>query len=112
MGGPCEPQAAIGRLGGDLELYRELVRSFLNDSAGLLPRLRAAISAGDADALHKAAHGLKGVAATCGAVGVAEVAASLEASAVDRNLSVIGELNERLHAELAGAANLLAVYYW
>jgi two-component system, sensor histidine kinase and response regulator len=112
MGDSCEPEAAIGRLGGDLELYRELVRSFLSDSAGLLPRLQAAIAASDADAVHKAAHSLKGVAATCGAVAVAEAAANLEASALDRNLSVASELVDQLHAGMAGAANRLAVYYW
>lgn len=83
----CEPEAAVERLGGDLQLYRELVQSFLDDSAGLLPRLTAALAAADCEGVHRAAHCLKGTAATCGAVAVANACADLERAAFQNDLA-------------------------
>ena len=111
MGGTFEPEAAIARLGGDVELYRELIRSFLDDSAGLLPRLEAAMATADAQGVHKAAHNLKGTAATCGAMSVAAVATELERSGLERDLSQADDQFARLKAELADARRELAPYY-
>jgi HPt (histidine-containing phosphotransfer) domain-containing protein len=111
MGGSFEPEAAIARLGGDLELYRELIQSFLDDSAGLLPRLEAAIAAAEAEAVHKAAHNLKGTAATCGAIAVAEVATELERSGLDRDLSRVNDQFSRLKRAMTEARRELARYY-
>jgi HPt (histidine-containing phosphotransfer) domain-containing protein len=111
MGEAFEPEAAIARLGGDLELYRELVRSFLDDSAGIVPRLEAGIACADAEAVHKAAHNLKGTAATCGALGVATAATELERSGLNRDLSQVPEQFSRLKRELADARRELMPYY-
>lgn len=111
MSGVCEPEAAIARLGGDVELYQELIRSFLDDSAGLVPRLAEAIAAGDAEAVHKASHNLKGTAATCGATSVAAVCAKLEQSALERDLSPVAGWFAELNLELTEAARRLSVYY-
>lgn len=111
MGGAFEPEVAIARLGGDVELYRELIRGFLDDSAGLMPRLEKAIAAADSGAIHKAAHNLKGTAATCGAISVAAVATELERSGLDRNLAEVPEQFSRLKHELAEARRELAQYY-
>src|SRR6266481_269446 len=111
MSGVCEPEAAIARLGGDVELYKELIRSFLDDSAGLVPRLAEAVAAGDDEAVHKASHNLKGTAATCGATSVAAVCAKLEESALKRDLSTAAGLFAQLHIELAEAAQQLSGYY-
>jgi two-component system sensor histidine kinase/response regulator len=111
MDSVCEPEAAVERLGGDLQLYRELVQSFLDDSAGLLPRLTSALAAGDCDGVHRAAHCLKGTAATCGAIAVADVCAKLERSALERDLGNGRERLDELHSRMREAAGLLAAYY-
>jgi HPt (histidine-containing phosphotransfer) domain-containing protein len=111
MSDAFESEAAIARLGGDLELYRELVRSFLDDSAGLVPRLEAAVTAADAQGVHKAAHNLKGTAATCGAISVAAIATELERSGVERDLSQAHEQLSRLKSALADARRELSAYY-
>jgi HPt (histidine-containing phosphotransfer) domain-containing protein len=111
MSGSCEPEAALARLGGDLELYQELIRSFLDDSAGLVPRLAAAVADDDDEGVHKAAHNLKGTAATCGAVSVAAVCTELEQAALARNMSQAASRFAQLQVELAEAARQLAAYY-
>jgi two-component system sensor histidine kinase/response regulator len=111
MSSVCEPEAAIARLGGDVELYQELIRSFLDDSAGLVPQLAKAVAAGDAEWVHKASHNLKGTAATCGATSVAAVCMKLEVSALERDLLPAASLFAQLKVELTEAARQLSAYY-
>lgn len=110
-GAQCEPQAAIARLGGDVGLYGELVQRFLDDNSQLVPKIQTAIELRDAAALHRAAHSLKGVAATCGAVGVAQWAEQLEQQS---RLDPSGDLTSlwlRLQQVLADTRQELAPYY-
>ncbi len=74
----CNPQAAIERLAGNVELYRDVVRNFMADAAGVISQIRAAIGAADGDTLHRAAHNFKGSAGLCGADRVAQACAELE----------------------------------
>ena len=64
---PGEPvmhySAAVSRLGGDADLFRDLVQFFLEDSPDLLRTMRAAITDQDAPELERAAHSMKGLAA-------------------------------------------------
>jgi HPt (histidine-containing phosphotransfer) domain-containing protein len=75
-----------------------------------LPRLEAAIAAADLLTVHKAAHNLKGTAATCGAISVAEAASELERSGLDGDLSPAPEQFLRLKREFAEARRELAPY--
>lgn len=81
-----EIDAAIARLGGDVDLYNELVQCFLDDTSGLLGKIQRAIDNRDADALHRGGHSLKGLAASCGALGVADAAARIERRGREKNL--------------------------
>jgi two-component system, sensor histidine kinase and response regulator len=110
MDSACEPEAAIQRLGGDEQLYRELVQSFVDDTAGMVPRLIAALAAGDCEGVHRAAHCLKGTAATCGALAVASACAQIEQSALDKNLGQSEQQFDELRACLREAAAHLASY--
>ena len=74
----CEVDAAIDRLGGDIELYNDLVTRFLDDTAGSRQRLEAAIEQSDAAMIHRAAHSLKGLAASIGAVEVVNCLSEME----------------------------------
>ena len=106
----CEPEAAIQRLGGDAQLYCELVQSFVDDSAGLVPRIAAALSAKDMEGVHRAAHCLKGTAATCGALAVASACAEIEQSALDKDLGQSEQQFDELRIRLREAAVQLARY--
>ena len=58
--GIIQRDALLERVGGDMDLLRELVDLFLDDSLRLVDRIRQAVTSKDADDLEKAAHGLKG----------------------------------------------------
>ncbi len=52
--------AVLERVEGDVELLRQLVELFREDSARHLRDLRAALERGDAKAIERSAHALKG----------------------------------------------------
>ena len=55
-----DPSVVLNRVDGDRELLREVVMLFFEDTPKLLTEMRAAIDRGDARALERAAHTLKG----------------------------------------------------
>ena len=59
--------ALLERVGGDMDLLRELVDLFMDDSLRLVDRISKAVTSKDADELEKAAHGLKGSVLNFGA---------------------------------------------
>ncbi len=69
---------ALDRLGGDEELLREVAQLFLEEYPALVAQIRAAVSAGDADALQRAAHSLKGSVSNFGADAAYHAAFALE----------------------------------
>jgi HPt (histidine-containing phosphotransfer) domain-containing protein len=107
----CEPEAAIQRLGGDVQLYRELVQSFVDDSAGLVPQIAAALSTADFEGVHRAAHCLKGTAATCGALAVAHACANIEQSALDKDRRHSEQHFDELRVRMREAADQLASFH-
>jgi HPt (histidine-containing phosphotransfer) domain-containing protein len=68
----------LRRLEGDEQLLREVVELFIQDSAGLIDRLRNAVQANDAADVRAAAHRLKGAASNLAATPVTEAARALE----------------------------------
>jgi signal transduction histidine kinase/DNA-binding response OmpR family regulator/HPt (histidine-containing phosphotransfer) domain-containing protein len=93
----------------DPSLLEQIFESFQSDGTERIAALRAAAGSGDAQALHKAAHTLKGAGANVGATRLAEIAHNLEA--FGENGSVVGtaplieQLEEefaRVRAEIAG----------
>jgi CheY-like chemotaxis protein len=71
-------RAALTRLEGDVEIFKEQVVFFLRDAPGLLAGIQEAVAAGDADKLRTTAHRLKGLAAAFDAQAVTERAFDLE----------------------------------
>ena len=107
----CEIDAAIDRLGGDVELYKDLVARFLDDTAGTRSQLDTARQRRDATLLHRAAHSLKGLAASVGAVSVAGVLGELEALGREATLDQLSPVWERFLSETEKAAQELAPYH-
>jgi HPt (histidine-containing phosphotransfer) domain-containing protein len=81
----------------------ELLQQFLGDCPRYARELRAALQAGDANALERAAHSLKGAVMICGADGVAHLAAQLES--IGREARLEEEL-ETLCEHLSQQVNL------
>jgi two-component system, sensor histidine kinase and response regulator len=79
---------------------RELTALFLEDAPARVAELEAAAREGDRDALRRAAHQLKGTAATVGATDVARSAAELERAADSTALDTVPGLLASLHTEL------------
>jgi HPt (histidine-containing phosphotransfer) domain-containing protein len=69
------------------DLLQELIELFIENGPPLFEKVRAAISAGDAQELEYAAHSLKGMIATFGAADCAAAALELEKIGRSRELS-------------------------
>ncbi|WP_227254648.1 PAS domain-containing hybrid sensor histidine kinase/response regulator [Frigoriglobus tundricola] len=102
--------AAVEQLGGDEGLFAEVAVIFQSDSRNLLNDIRDAVKAGDATAVQRAAHGLKGAAGYVGGKPAADAAAALEKigasgdlGAAPRALDVLTTEIERLTAALGDA---------
>src|SRR5258708_2811897 len=80
---PLEPAdfdraEAIGRVGGDAQLLRELGEVFLGELPAWLAGLEQALHAGDAGTVQRLAHTIKGAVGTFGATRAAQAAQRLE----------------------------------
>jgi two-component system, sensor histidine kinase and response regulator len=82
---------ALDRIGGDEQLLRELCQIFLEESPKLLQKLHLAVAAGDADAVMRAAHSLKGESSYLGAGATSQAARQLEEMGRCNDLSRAGE---------------------
>src|ERR1044071_1881420 len=99
---------ALSRVGGDLDLLKEIAVLFLDEYPRELDEIREALSSGDAKTLERTAHGLKGAVANFGARAAVDAAFLLEQSGRAQKLEqaphVLAELERALavlHAELA-----------
>ncbi len=106
-----EPDKAIDRLGGDLELYKDLVGRFLQDTYGVRRQIEVAVERRDANLLKTAAHSLKGFAASIGATTVSVVLGELEALGHSGDLSNLAPVWQKFRSEIERAAEELAAYY-
>lgn len=108
---PFDRNALIDSLGGDLELYGEIVRLFLSHYPHEIEALQRDLASGDAERLHRTAHSLKGAISNFAAPrataaartlemalkgGMAENASELVAETVD----AVNELGEAMRADL------------
>jgi HPt (histidine-containing phosphotransfer) domain-containing protein len=91
------------RLGDDEELLRELAELFLGDCPKLLQRVAEAVRSGDAEAVRKAAHTLKGSVSNFGAADASRLARQLEEMGRAGDLA----LSEKTAAELEAAVQQL-----
>lgn len=94
-------QVALARVGGDLDLLKEIAALFLDDYPKSLVDLRSASARGDARALERAAHALKGSVANFGAPGPFEAARSIEELGRTQQLAEIEPIIDKLEQALA-----------
>ena len=78
--------AFLAGLGEDVDLARKLVEIFVEQSKTLMEQVRAAIDAGDAEALRRAAHALKGTISNFPPGPARIVASQMETLGFDKDL--------------------------
>jgi HPt (histidine-containing phosphotransfer) domain-containing protein len=91
---------AMVRLGNDVALFEEFIGFYEEDYPRLLKDLREAVKNRDGDAVHHAAHGLKGLVASLGATDVAAAAGSLERMGRTKDFSETDAVLSKLQAEI------------
>lgn len=104
--------ALLTNVGGDAELIDELADTFAAELPGWIIPLRAAVVAGDAAAIHRWAHSMKGGVAIFTAPGVQRAAAELEMMGREANLAGAAGALARLEAALAELGAFLRATPW
>jgi HPt (histidine-containing phosphotransfer) domain-containing protein len=94
-------EAALNKVEGDVELLREIAGLFAAQAPSLLDQIQDASRRGDAHALERSAHSLKGSVATFGAQRAFELARDLEMRGRAGNLEGTGEVFVRLEHEIS-----------
>ena len=95
-----DPGALFKRLDGDLELLRDLVQIFSEESPLLLQKIDGAIKGRDFEDVRKLAHKLKGSALQFSGSRVASLAASLEEMGAHQTLEGAGRVLSDLKREV------------
>jgi two-component system sensor histidine kinase/response regulator len=93
-------EIALARVGGQMDLLKEIAVLFLDDLPRSLGEIHAAFGRGDAKQVEHAAHSLKGSVCNFGAAGVVAAAAELERRGRAGDISNAGELIETIERRL------------
>ena len=91
---------ALERVGGDEELLFEVVEIFINEAPKALTRLRQALSCGDAEAVERVAHGLKGEIGYLGIRSLSQQTRELEEAGRRQDMVSCEPLVASLEAEI------------
>lgn len=101
-------QEALSRVGGDIELLREIAVLFMDECPRALAEMQDAIERGDAVKLESAAHALKGSVGNFGARAAVEAAFRLEQMGRAGELGDAKEVLRGLQTALAALSTELA----
>lgn len=101
-------ETSLARVGGDLDLLRELAGLFLREAPIMMDQLREASNQSNASEVERQAHGLKGAAANFGATAAVDAARELEFLCRDRKLDQIQPSLANLEAALLTLQDELA----
>jgi HPt (histidine-containing phosphotransfer) domain-containing protein len=83
---PFDYATSVARLGGDRELFLDIVEIFLEDGPMYLEQAVGALAKGDAGTLERAAHTLKGMSANFAAASAVAAAYAVELHAREHRL--------------------------
>jgi CheY-like chemotaxis protein len=92
---------AVGRLGGDEGIFKEVAKMFLDQMPAYLLKLNDARTQGDYEALVMLAHTLKSSAATVGAMTLQSVFITLENASREKNADTVAQLIVQTEKEFA-----------
>jgi len=109
-GGRAQPitDTLLARVGGSHEVLAEIIGLFLEDSPKLLDALREALQAGDAQAVYRGAHALKGSIGNFDAYGAVALAQRLEARSREGDLAAASGVFALLEIEMQAVLDSLA----
>ncbi|HEY6351843.1 MAG TPA: Hpt domain-containing protein [Candidatus Angelobacter sp.] len=96
-----DPLALFRRLDGDIELLRDLLQIFSEESPMLLKKIGAAIQHGSFEDVRKLSHKLKGSALQFSGSRMASLAASLEQMGIRQSLEGAAGIFSDLEQEVA-----------
>ncbi len=96
-----DKEVALSRVGGDVELLKEIAVLFLDDYPKSLNELREAVQAGDARRVERSAHGLKGSVSNFGAAPAVNAALQLETMGRAQKLVEVEQVLRTLELALA-----------
>ena len=101
---------ALARVGGDIELLKEIAALFLEDYPRSLDEIHRALAVRDAKTVERSAHGLKGAVANFGARAVVDAAFQIEqlgrAQKLDQVPPALAALEQSLASLQAELASL------
>jgi two-component system sensor histidine kinase/response regulator len=92
---------ALARVGGDVELLKEIATLFLDDYPKSLSELRRAVESGDARLVERTAHGIKGSVSNFGARPAVDAAILLETMGRTQKLVEVEQVLRTLELALA-----------
>lgn len=93
-------ETALSRVGGDVDLLREVGALFLKECPSVVTDLRNAVAARDAPGIERQAHSLKGSVSTFGAGAAFQAALELERQGHSRNLSEVESNLQRFESSI------------
>lgn len=93
-------EESLIRLGGDSDLFDEILGMFLEDAPALLQQASLSLADGDAETLERMAHTLKGMSANFNAAAAVEASYAVELLARERRLDKAAVCFPRLEDEL------------
>ncbi len=91
-----DEQALMDQVDGDVQFLEETIAMLDDDAPGLLNEIRSAAASGDAEALVKAAHKLKGMVANFCAAPAEAAAREVEMTGRHQRLAEVGPAVEAL----------------
>jgi signal transduction histidine kinase/DNA-binding response OmpR family regulator len=109
-GRACDIDAFIERVGGDVELAREMAVLFIPDAVRILESIGRAVEAGDAERLRQEAHALKGAAGNFGATQVVGGSSELEAMGRSGDLAAANAVLMALNLDAAQLLDALRAF--
>jgi signal transduction histidine kinase/DNA-binding response OmpR family regulator len=98
---PIDLTLALERMGGDQQLFADVVRVFMEDCPARLAAIKAAVDSRNADAIRRTAHALKGAASNLAANDVFEATKTLERLGAEARLDAAEAAWRRLSAAAA-----------
>jgi two-component system, sensor histidine kinase and response regulator len=104
---PIDRQQFMNRLGGDEQLFMDVVQLFLQDCPRRLADIKDAVDRRDAERIRLAAHALKGASANLSASGLFDAAAVLERIGSEGRLDAAEAGWRCVSAEAARVLNVL-----
>lgn len=98
--GILDKQVILDRVGGDVELLKEIVDLFLQDYPPLVAQIKDALQEGDYQLLEKSAHTLKGSVGNFGADSVVQAALNLENMGRNKQMGEVPQFLTNLEKEI------------